>query len=138
MRLTSIRSRMRAAMPVVCLAGRVALSQFLPEDAAPISAAAAQDGKSQQSTDLDRAAQLIVVKTNELGEAHGLRPFVVNRTLTETSRYFAEHMARTNEFSHTADGKAPADRAWEHGYDYCLVSDGRRDSSPPAVSTFGR
>jgi hypothetical protein len=32
-------------------------------------------------------------------------------------------MARTDEYSHTADGSRPAERAKKHGYYYCLVSE---------------
>ena len=32
-------------------------------------------------------------------------------------------MAGADKYSHTADGKTPSERANEHGYDYCLVSE---------------
>jgi len=41
--------------------------------------------------------------------------------LTEAAQYFADYLARTSKFSHTADGQQPSDRAKKHGYDYCIV-----------------
>lgn len=73
--------------------------------------------------DLSAAAKLIIRQTNDFREGEKLPKVEVNAKLGETARYFADFMARTDKYGHTADGKRPADRAKKHGYDYCLVSE---------------
>ena len=46
-----------------------------------------------------------------------------NAALNAEARRFAEYLARTNTFSHTADGREPSDRAQEAGYDYCDLAE---------------
>ncbi len=43
--------------------------------------------------------------------------------LSSAARYFADFMARTGKFSHSADGTEPATRAKRFGYEYCTVSE---------------
>jgi hypothetical protein len=43
--------------------------------------------------------------------------------LTQTAQYFADFMAKTDRYGHTADGKRPSQRATEHGYEYCLIAE---------------
>ena len=47
----------------------------------------------------------------------------VNAELQAAAHEFARYMARTGKVSHTADGRQPAERAAEQGYDYCIVSE---------------
>ena len=46
-----------------------------------------------------------------------------DENLAKTARYFADYMARTDNYGHTADGRQPSARATEHGYDYCVVAE---------------
>lgn len=46
-----------------------------------------------------------------------------NAILATEARAFAEYLARTDRFSHTADGRNPADRARAAGYDYCELAE---------------
>jgi uncharacterized protein YkwD len=73
--------------------------------------------------DLGRVAAVIVEQTNTFRRGEGLSAVKENEKLTETARYFAGYLAKHDEFGHTADGKRPADRASEHGYEYCVVSE---------------
>ena len=43
--------------------------------------------------------------------------------LASAARYFADFMARTGKFGHSADGSEPAARAKRFGYEYCIVSE---------------
>src|SRR5262249_27554314 len=36
---------------------------------------------------------------------------------------FADYMARTSRYGHTADGSTPADRAEKAGYRYCIIAE---------------
>ena len=67
------------------------------------------------------AADAVVERTNAFREAHDLPPLKQNGDLRETAAYFAQYMAETDSYGHGADGNSPAQRAEEHGYDYCVV-----------------
>jgi uncharacterized protein YkwD len=69
------------------------------------------------------AAQLIVAQTNELRRSEGLEAVEVNKQLEEAAQYFAQYMAKTDRYGHTADGSRPSQRATKFGYEYCLVSE---------------
>src|SRR5436190_5294123 len=73
--------------------------------------------------ELDQAVSAIVRSTNELRKEQGREPLKTNSKLTRASQYFAAYMARTNQFSHEADGNRPADRVSVFGYEYCLVGE---------------
>lgn len=67
--------------------------------------------------------QRIVERTNEFRKEKGREPVQTNPKLKETAAYFAQYMARTDKYGHHADGQRPSQRADNHGYDYCLVSE---------------
>ena len=69
------------------------------------------------------AVDLIVQQTNEFRQQQRLSKVEVNKELTKTAQYFADYMARTDRYGHYADGKRPSQRAQNHGYNYCLVSE---------------
>ncbi len=48
---------------------------------------------------------------------------VVNPELQAAAQSFAEHMARTAVFSHTADGRQPSHRAMQAGYESMMVTE---------------
>jgi uncharacterized protein YkwD len=78
---------------------------------------------SEGSPDLTAVTRAILEQTNAFRQQKGREALTSNDKLTATAKYFAEYMARTNEYGHEADGKKPAERAKEHGYDYCLLSE---------------
>jgi hypothetical protein len=78
---------------------------------------------AEAKPDLDRVARLLLDGTNAFREKGGLRTLKSNDQLAAAAREFAQFMARTDKYSHDADGKQPADRAKEQGYDYCIVSE---------------
>jgi uncharacterized protein YkwD len=69
------------------------------------------------------AARRVVDLTNAFRRQENLQPTGHAPQLASTARYFAEFMARTGKFSHSADGSEPAARAKRFGYDYCTVSE---------------
>jgi uncharacterized protein YkwD len=73
--------------------------------------------------DFDQAAKQIIKLTNEFRKQNGRRELGVNKELSRAARYFADFMARTDKYGHTADGKQPSDRAKEYGYDYCVIAE---------------
>jgi uncharacterized protein YkwD len=77
----------------------------------------------EQNIDLARVAVLIVEGTNATRSQEARLSVEVNPKLKETARCFADYMARNDKYGHTADGKRPAQRAAEHDYAYCIVSE---------------
>jgi uncharacterized protein YkwD len=73
--------------------------------------------------DLQHAGDLIVSRTNGFRHGQGLGSVNQNSRLSAAARSFAGYMARTARYGHTADGRTPAERAQEQGYEYCLVSE---------------
>ena len=71
----------------------------------------------------------------------GLGRLALEPALARAARGFADYMARTDHYGHTADGTQPADRASERGYDYCLVSENiayQYSSEPLATAELAR
>ncbi len=77
----------------------------------------------QTRPDLPEVVQKIVDRTNEFRREHDLTAVAPNERLTKTSQYFADFMARTGKYGHTADENTPAERAEEHEYEFCMVSE---------------
>jgi hypothetical protein len=73
--------------------------------------------------DLDEAERLIARRTNEFRAEQGLPRLGPNASLREAAQGFAEYMARTDRYGHTADGKQPSERAEARGYQYCSVAE---------------
>ena len=73
--------------------------------------------------DLSEVVQKIVDLTNEFRGEHDLNAVATNERLAKTSQYFADFMARTGKYGHTADDNTPAERAEQHEYAYCMVSE---------------
>ena len=73
--------------------------------------------------DLEQVSKSIIEGTNAFRKKEGREPVAVNEKLRATAQAFAEFMAKTDTYGHTADGKRPAARAEAHEYDYCIVSE---------------
>ena len=73
--------------------------------------------------DLAEVEKLVVTYTNEFRQQQGRRPLAVNDKLSKAARYYAGYLARTDRFSHTADGKQPSERATQHGYAWSAVAE---------------
>ena len=90
------------------------------DEPAAQSARTASD-KSQKQPDPTALVRGIVERTNAFRKEHGREPVKPDPQLTKASQYFADYMAKTGKYGHTADGKQPADRAQAHGYAFCIV-----------------
>jgi uncharacterized protein YkwD len=104
------------AIPSVCLAQAVHA-----DDVEIINPPKVQPAPDEKKPDLAAARKIIVDRTNEFREKEGKSRVEVNAKLTETAIYFADYMAKTDRYGHTADDSRPADRAGKHGYEYCIV-----------------
>src|SRR5262245_52299474 len=73
--------------------------------------------------DLARVTTLIVERTNQFRKSESRPAVAGNDKLTAAAKAFAEYMARTLRYGHTADDSKPADRAAKQGYEYCLIAE---------------
>ena len=89
-------------------------------DSSATSPAAGQRGTGP---DLARVEQLIVGLTDRFRRAHDRGHLRHNAKLSQAARGFAEYLARTGKFSHTADGRQPWDRTAAQGYQDCIVAE---------------
>jgi uncharacterized protein YkwD len=65
----------------------------------------------------------LIRASNGFRSENGLKALAPDDRLNAEARRFAEYLARTNSFSHTADGREPSDRAEAAGYDYCELAE---------------
>lgn len=77
--------------------------------------------RPEQAPNLARAADLIERQVNEFRRAQQLQATETDAKLRSAAQQFAEYMARTDEYGHTAGGTTPAERAREQGYQYCII-----------------
>jgi len=71
--------------------------------------------------DLARIEHLIFTGTNLFRTQEKRAPLKINPELAEAAQAFAEYLAHTDKFSHTADGKEPWDRTTKVGYQNCII-----------------
>lgn len=73
--------------------------------------------------DLAAVEVAIVAKTNAFRGRHKLGAVRRNARLDRAAQAYARYLARTGRFSHSADGRRPADRIKAAGYRYCQVAE---------------
>jgi uncharacterized protein YkwD len=85
-------------------------------------AAVAADPKTDE-TKLSKDEQRLVDLTNEARAKEKVPPVKVNATLMKVARAHAANMARQKKMEHELDGKNPAQRIDQAGYDYRSVGE---------------
>jgi hypothetical protein len=78
---------------------------------------------SQPGPDLPRAEDRIIEGTNQFRQREGRGRLRSNARLAKTAREFAQYLARTGKFSHTADGRQPQERTAAQGYAEAIVAE---------------
>jgi uncharacterized protein YkwD len=101
----------------------LAFPQTLEEDDLEAIALPANVLKQESAADLRRAADLIIDKTNDFRLNQQLQRVETSPKLMETARDFADFMAQSDQYGHTADGNRPSQRVKQHGYEYCVVAE---------------
>jgi uncharacterized protein YkwD len=89
----------------------------------PITQTPTDTAMATLTPDLAQAELAIVELTNAFRAEQKLGRVVPNRTLNAAARGYAEFLAKSKLFSHTADGRQHSDRAKNAGYAYCYVSE---------------
>jgi uncharacterized protein YkwD len=91
--------------------------------------------RGSSDPDLPQIADLIVTYSNEFRKKMGRQKVATGPELREATQYFANYMARTDAYGHAADGNRPSERAKQHGYEYCIVSENIAYQYRPIGST---
>lgn len=78
---------------------------------------------AQQLADVDRAAQRILERTNQLRREQGLAAVTKNEKLQAAAQSFAHFMAKSGQYGHEADGSTAGKRARAAGYAWCEISE---------------
>lgn len=73
--------------------------------------------------DLPETEQVIIEETNAFRRERNLLSVAHNKALAAAARAFAQYLAETGRFSHTADGRTPDVRATAAGYRHCIVAE---------------
>src|SRR5436190_19156199 len=81
------------------------------------------DKKDEPKVKLTQEEQAIFEMTNKEREKEKLPPLTLNPVLTEAARAHSANMAKKGELNHVLDGKNPAERAKEAGYDWAYVGE---------------
>ncbi len=77
--------------------------------------------EAKPAVDLKRVEQQIFSGTNKFRTQEKRGALKWNSELAVSAKSFAEYLASTDKFSHTADGKEPWDRTAKAGYKHCIV-----------------
>ena len=73
--------------------------------------------------DLPQTEAVIIEMTNAFRAENKLATIAPNAALREAAQAYANYLATTGTFAHTADGREPAERARAAGYTYCMVAE---------------
>lgn len=73
--------------------------------------------------DLPQAVAQVISRSNVFRVEQGLPPVEPDAQLTAAAEAYAAYLARTDRFSHTADGREPWDRAKAQGYAMCMIAE---------------
>jgi uncharacterized protein YkwD len=91
--------------------------------AALAAATAPMAGTQAAQPDLAQARRAVVAGANSFRQSHGLALLSTDPQLDAAAADFAAYMARTERYSHEADGRQPSQRAEAKGYAWCLVAE---------------
>lgn len=73
--------------------------------------------------DIPKVEMAIVEMTNAVRQQQGLSRLTTNPQLTNAARAYAKFLASRDLFSHSADGRQPAQRATDAGYTFCEIAE---------------
>jgi uncharacterized protein YkwD len=76
------------------------------------------DESAEKEPKLTKEEQLVLDLTNEARAKEKLPPLKVNATLVKVARAHSANMAKQHKMEHELDGKTPAQRLDDAGYDY--------------------
>jgi uncharacterized protein YkwD len=111
---------MRGKFLLTCLLWLSAASAAWPQAVAPPDKPAADESPV---ADQPEAARRIIEQANAFRRGEKLAEFRPSEALQKAAEGFAQFMARTAKYGHTADDQQPRDRAAKQGYEACIVAE---------------
>jgi uncharacterized protein YkwD len=78
-------------------------------------------GEPKYKPDVEKVRAQIFAGTNAFRKKEKRGPLKVNTDLAKAAQDFAQFMADTDKYGHTADGNEPWDRVAKADYEYCVV-----------------
>src|SRR5262249_53773509 len=84
-----------------------------------------------KDTKLSKDEQLILELTNEARAKEKLPPLKANATLLRVARAHSANMAKQQKMEHDLDGKTPAQRIEDAGYDYKSMGENIAEGDKP-------
>jgi uncharacterized protein YkwD len=116
-------ARLRQCLKEIPMLSKFRLSGLAAALALIALSAYAQDAKEEPKfkPDMEKARDQIFASTNYFRKKEKQGKLKVNADLSKAAQSFAEFMADTDKYGHTADGNEPWDRVAKAGYDYCIV-----------------
>lgn len=123
---------------VLCLIlACVSCTRSVAQQSASVESRSSHQAPSGETVaELTEAAIGIQDRTNALRRDAGLDALVTDRALQDTARDFADFMAHSGTYGHSADGSNPVGRAHRHGYDHCILSENIAYQFNPAEFTI--
>ncbi len=79
--------------------------------------------RPEAKADLQQVRKQIVERTNTFRKEHKRASLERNEKLDQAAQAFADYMARTGRYGHSADGNAPQERIAKQGYESCMVAE---------------
>lgn len=73
--------------------------------------------------ELPQVEQYVIELTNKVRREQNLSTLKVDAALARAARAYAQYLARSEKFSHTADGSDAGSRAEKAGYKYCSIAE---------------
>ncbi len=77
----------------------------------------------KRSPDVSESTKLVIQGTNAFRKKEGREALIVNPKLMSAAEEFAGFMARTELYSHEADGLEPSERVAKKGYEACITAE---------------
>ena len=74
-----------------------------------------------QDSQYSDAEKAIVKMTNDFRSSSGFKQLTTSKPLHTAATKFARFMLAEEKYGHQADGRRPAQRAEDAGYDYCVI-----------------
>jgi uncharacterized protein YkwD len=112
------------ALLLVAASARISPAQISGErEVETLSARDVGPFRPEHTPDVTKARRLIVQQTNAFRKEEGRDALDRNQRLDATAQAFAQYMAKTDRYGHTADGLSFSERAERHEYESCLLAE---------------
>ena len=116
----------RERIEIIAAAGRIAARLIMPWAVVAVLLFALQPATARTEApaapaDVERVRAAAAEELNRFRGENGRAPLVENELLARAAENYARYVAATGIYEHDADGRQPAERAAEQGYEACVL-----------------